>query len=486
MKGKDKQTVEKELKAAGKSEAEIKSIGPHKEFTGNRPTNSIMVDTVTPFTLGAMIAMYEHKIFTQGIIWDINSYDQWGVELGKQLAKAIEPELMNNAPVSSHDSSELSRSQKKKMKRKQRRPREEKKKKEKKKEQKELKEHKEQKEMLEKFEDLKVMGCVCKPEFEHKFREVTVSNVHERRLVIGYDAGLIYIMEFGSDHNIIMELHPALAHILSNLLSKIDNEFHSITAGFLARCRDRKYISAEVKFTVLGELTLELKEAKNAHQNVPAITIQFEQETIRIIHKTLNDFVRLGGTADIPSKMKEENKRENDIIPAKPHDQVLSLSPRGFLTGHNWCGCSSGLSSTETCSPACHLCLARPWWMDLKLEFDKQGGSIPFFMEDMMDDDLYVSLYTPLSYDSKQVKSGPSPLGGLGEGGEMVGTTTPTGPSPLSWSGAETGSRAGAESGVGTGATPGAGEVVQSGGAACAGDGADFLTAQKELLVQVG
>jgi len=105
MKGKDRQTVEKELKAAGKSEDEIKSIGPHKEFTGNRPTNSIMVDTVTPFTLGAMIAMYEHKIFTQGIIWDINSYDQWGVELGKQLAKAIEPELMNNAPISSHDSS---------------------------------------------------------------------------------------------------------------------------------------------------------------------------------------------------------------------------------------------------------------------------------------------------------------------------------------------------------------------------------------------
>jgi len=105
MKGKDRQTVDKELKAAGKSDAEIKRIGPHKEFTGNRPTNSIMVDSVNPFTLGAMIAMYEHKIFTQGIIWDINSYDQWGVELGKQLAKAIEPELMNNTPVSSHDSS---------------------------------------------------------------------------------------------------------------------------------------------------------------------------------------------------------------------------------------------------------------------------------------------------------------------------------------------------------------------------------------------
>ena len=105
MQGKDKATVEAELKKAGKSEADIASIGPHKEFTGNRPTNSIMVDRVTPFTLGAMIAMYEMKIFTQGIVWDINSYDQWGVELGKQLAKAIEPEMQDDAPVSSHDAS---------------------------------------------------------------------------------------------------------------------------------------------------------------------------------------------------------------------------------------------------------------------------------------------------------------------------------------------------------------------------------------------
>jgi len=105
MKGKDRATVVAELKKAGKSEAEISSIGPHKEFTGNRPTNSIMVDMVTPFTLGALISMYEMKIFTQGIIWDINSYDQWGVELGKQLAKAIEPEMAGDEPVSSHDSS---------------------------------------------------------------------------------------------------------------------------------------------------------------------------------------------------------------------------------------------------------------------------------------------------------------------------------------------------------------------------------------------
>ena len=103
--GKDKATVVAELKQAGKSEADIASIGPHKEFTGNRPTNSIMVDRVTPFTLGALLAMYEMKIFTQGIIWDINSYDQWGVELGKQLAKAIEPEMAGDSPVASHDAS---------------------------------------------------------------------------------------------------------------------------------------------------------------------------------------------------------------------------------------------------------------------------------------------------------------------------------------------------------------------------------------------
>ncbi|XP_023242650.1 glucose-6-phosphate isomerase-like [Centruroides sculpturatus] len=74
-------------------------------FLGNKPTNSILVDKMTPFNLGALIAMYEHKIFTQGIIWDINSYDQWGVELGKQLAKVIHPELQSSGPVSSHDSS---------------------------------------------------------------------------------------------------------------------------------------------------------------------------------------------------------------------------------------------------------------------------------------------------------------------------------------------------------------------------------------------
>merc|ERR1712126_224513 len=90
----------------GKSEADINKIKPHKVFEGNRPSNSIMVEKLTPFTLGSLIAIYEHKIFTQGCIWDINSYDQWGVELGKQLAKAIEPELGDKSTViTSHDAS---------------------------------------------------------------------------------------------------------------------------------------------------------------------------------------------------------------------------------------------------------------------------------------------------------------------------------------------------------------------------------------------
>jgi glucose-6-phosphate isomerase len=82
-----------ELKAAGVPEAEAKRLAPHKVFEGNRPTNSILFKKLTPHALGSLVALYEHKIFTQGIIWGINSYDQWGVELGKQLAKKILPEL---------------------------------------------------------------------------------------------------------------------------------------------------------------------------------------------------------------------------------------------------------------------------------------------------------------------------------------------------------------------------------------------------------
>ncbi|CAH0403217.1 unnamed protein product [Chilo suppressalis] len=105
MKGKTSSEAKAELVKSGMSSEAVVKILPHKVFRGNRPTNSLLVRKITPFTLGALIAMYEHKIFTQGVIWDINSFDQWGVELGKQLAKVIEPELKGNDPVSSHDAS---------------------------------------------------------------------------------------------------------------------------------------------------------------------------------------------------------------------------------------------------------------------------------------------------------------------------------------------------------------------------------------------
>ena len=105
MVGKTAEQVESELKAAGKSEAEIAELLPFKVFLGNIPTNSILVKKLTPRVLGSLIAMYEHKIFVQGIIWNIYSFDQWGVELGKQLANAILPELKSDEPVTGHDSS---------------------------------------------------------------------------------------------------------------------------------------------------------------------------------------------------------------------------------------------------------------------------------------------------------------------------------------------------------------------------------------------
>jgi glucose-6-phosphate isomerase len=105
MNGKSYEEAAAELKAAGKSEAEIEKLAPFKVFEGNRPTNSILVKKVTPHTLGALIAMYEHKIFVQGIIWNIYSFDQWGVELGKQLAGKILPELRTQEDINTHDSS---------------------------------------------------------------------------------------------------------------------------------------------------------------------------------------------------------------------------------------------------------------------------------------------------------------------------------------------------------------------------------------------
>ncbi|KAG9474917.1 glucose-6-phosphate isomerase [Eleutherodactylus coqui] len=105
MKGKSTEEAKAELQASGLSGEALEKLLPHKVFEGNRPTNSIVFSKLSPFILGALIAMYEHKIFVQGVVWDINSYDQWGVELGKQLAKNIEPELESDAAVSSHDSS---------------------------------------------------------------------------------------------------------------------------------------------------------------------------------------------------------------------------------------------------------------------------------------------------------------------------------------------------------------------------------------------
>jgi glucose-6-phosphate isomerase len=105
MKGKTAAEVRAELSGASLSEADLAILVPAKIFEGNKPSNSFLFKKLTPETLGSLIALYEHKIFTQGAVWGINSFDQWGVELGKQLAKAIEPELQGDERISSHDSS---------------------------------------------------------------------------------------------------------------------------------------------------------------------------------------------------------------------------------------------------------------------------------------------------------------------------------------------------------------------------------------------
>lgn len=105
MKGKTESEARAELEASGVAGEKLEKLLPHKVFTGNIPSNSILLKKLTPYTLGSLIALYEHKIFVQGVIWNINSYDQWGVELGKQLAKAILPELDSDGKTTSHDSS---------------------------------------------------------------------------------------------------------------------------------------------------------------------------------------------------------------------------------------------------------------------------------------------------------------------------------------------------------------------------------------------
>jgi glucose-6-phosphate isomerase len=105
MKGKSSEEARSEMELQGKSSSEIEELLPFKIFAGNRPTNSILIKKITPKSLGSLIAMYEHKIFVQGVIWNINSFDQWGVELGKQLAGNILPELSDDSQVNTHDSS---------------------------------------------------------------------------------------------------------------------------------------------------------------------------------------------------------------------------------------------------------------------------------------------------------------------------------------------------------------------------------------------
>lgn len=105
MKGKTAAEVRAEFEAQGADEEKIQALLNHKIFSGNRPSNMILVEKIDPRTLGRLIAMYEHKIFVQGVIWNVNSYDQWGVELGKQLAKKILPEIQGSTTVTAHDSS---------------------------------------------------------------------------------------------------------------------------------------------------------------------------------------------------------------------------------------------------------------------------------------------------------------------------------------------------------------------------------------------
>jgi glucose-6-phosphate isomerase len=105
MKGKTTDEVRKDLQEQGLPLAEIERLAPHKTFPGNRPSNTILLDYLTPATLGALIALYEHKVFVQGALWDVNSYDQWGVELGKVLARKIESELNGEPQPAQHDGS---------------------------------------------------------------------------------------------------------------------------------------------------------------------------------------------------------------------------------------------------------------------------------------------------------------------------------------------------------------------------------------------
>jgi glucose-6-phosphate isomerase len=107
MVGKTLAEAEAELRARGMAEAQVRRLAPHKVFAGNRPSSTFLYRKLTPAMLGTLIALYEHKVFVQGVLWGINSFDQWGVELGKVLAGEIEPLLKDGAPLSGRDSSTL-------------------------------------------------------------------------------------------------------------------------------------------------------------------------------------------------------------------------------------------------------------------------------------------------------------------------------------------------------------------------------------------
>jgi len=105
LNGKSENEVMVEFMKTSMDEKDVKRLTPYKVFEGNKPTNSFLLKEINPFTLGSLIALYEHKIFVQGVIWNVFSFDQWGVELGKQLANKVLPELENNDTISSHDAS---------------------------------------------------------------------------------------------------------------------------------------------------------------------------------------------------------------------------------------------------------------------------------------------------------------------------------------------------------------------------------------------
>jgi glucose-6-phosphate isomerase len=105
MRGKTADEARAELQTQGLPSEDVERLLPHKVFPGNRPTSTLMLDALTPHALGALIALYEHKVFAQSVIWGVNAFDQWGVELGKRLAERILPELVQDTPVTTHDSS---------------------------------------------------------------------------------------------------------------------------------------------------------------------------------------------------------------------------------------------------------------------------------------------------------------------------------------------------------------------------------------------